>query len=109
MDPLVDRASSIMYIVYMKRFSVAETRSKLPTLLRKVEQEPIVISRHGVPAAVLLSTKDFEMLQQREGRVWTELLKWRETVHDLSEHEGDGVFDGVRSNSPDGGRSFSWD
>ena len=44
----------------MKEFSVTDARQDLPSLIRKSQKEPIVISRHGKPQAVVISYQQYE-------------------------------------------------
>ena len=54
----------------MRTMSVSEAKDKLSTLVESVEatHEAVVITRHGKPAAILLSPADLESL--------TETLSW---------------------------------
>lgn len=44
----------------MKEFSVSDARQDLPTLIQKTEKEPILITKHGNPEAVLISFEQYE-------------------------------------------------
>jgi antitoxin Phd len=58
-----------MYILRMpKRYSIAEARSNLPTIVDQVEAgQEIELTRRGKPVAVVVSLREFEKL--RGGRV----------------------------------------
>ena len=43
-----------------KEFSVSDARQDLPTLIQKTEKEPILITKHGNPEAVLISFEQYE-------------------------------------------------
>lgn len=51
-----------MYISGMRTFSVAETRSSLAEALETVATEPVAITRHGKPVAVILEPGIYERL-----------------------------------------------
>jgi len=70
----------------MRSVSVSEAKDKLSTLVESVEanHDAVVITRHGKPAAVLISTDDLESL--------TETLKWLSDPHhrvEIEESEAD--------------------
>lgn len=46
--------------------SVSEAKDKLSTLIESVESthDAVVITRHGKPAAILMSPEDFDSLQE---------------------------------------------
>lgn len=50
----------------MQTMSVSEAKDKLSTLIESVEatHDAVVITRHGKPAAVLISPEDLDSLQQ---------------------------------------------
>jgi len=52
--------------MYMKYFSMAEARSKFAKLLdlSTKSEEPIVITRNGEPAAVIMSIDDYESMNE---------------------------------------------
>jgi len=56
-----------MYIKTMKTFPLSDARRDLPTLVDRAEKEPILITRHGMEAAVLISPSRYEeMLEAME-------------------------------------------
>ena len=63
----------------MRTMSVSEAKDKLSTLVESVEatHDAVVITRHGKPAAVLLSPADLESL--------TESLSWLADPHHRAE------------------------
>ena len=57
----------------MTTFSLSDARRELPSLIDQAQTEAITISRHGIPAAVVLSPSRYE-----------ELLTALEDLHDLA-------------------------
>ncbi len=57
----------------MTTFPLSDARRELPSLIDQAQTEAITISRHGIPAAVLLSPSRYE-----------ELLSALEDLHDLA-------------------------
>ena len=51
-----------MYTLLMKSFPLTDARRELPTLVDKSAKEPILITRHGEEAAVLLSPSLYEKM-----------------------------------------------
>jgi len=51
-----------MYIVLMSTISLSDARRDLPTLINQAQDGAITISRHGAPAAVLISPSRYEEL-----------------------------------------------
>jgi prevent-host-death family protein len=76
----------IGYYFVMQSMSVSEAKDKLSTLVESVESthDAVVITRHGKPAAVLISPDDLDSLQ--------ETLAWLSDPHhaaEMAEAEGD--------------------
>ena len=96
----------------MSETSVADAKNHLPRLIHQAEQgEPIHITRHGKPVAVLLAEREYARLitgqTQQEGfldflRQWRSLMA-TEGLTPLSEQEVDALRD--KTPTPD----FSWD
>ncbi len=59
-----------MYIVDMsRRYSVAEARSHLPTIIDQAESGVAVeLTRRGQPVAVVVSSREFDRLRGRRSR-----------------------------------------
>ena len=57
----------------MTTFPLSDARHELPSLIDQAQTEAITISRHGIPAAVVLSPSRYE-----------ELLSALEDLHDLA-------------------------
>jgi prevent-host-death family protein len=45
----------------MKEFSVSDARQDLPSLIELSGKEPVMISKHGKPQAVLISVEQYEV------------------------------------------------
>jgi prevent-host-death family protein len=73
----------------MESIPLNEARRNLPTLINDAQTQAITISRHGVPAAVVVSPSRYE-----------ELLSALEDMEDLASIEGS-----LKDTSP----SISWD
>ena len=57
----------------MTTFPLSDARRELPSLIDQAQTEAITISRHGIPAAVVISPSRYE-----------ELLSALEELHDLA-------------------------
>jgi antitoxin Phd len=51
-----------MYTLFMKTFPFSDARRDLPTLVDKSAKEPILITRHGEEAAILISPSLYEKM-----------------------------------------------
>jgi prevent-host-death family protein len=83
-----------------RRFSVADARAQLPSLLDAVEDgEQVEITRRGEPVAVVLSLHEYERLKGAHTGFLTDFRRWREGVQaeDLAPAE---VFERLRDRSP---------
>ena len=93
----------------MPAVSIAEARNTLTRLIRKAEDgEPVHITRHGKPVAVLVSRDEYERLESGEPKkdFWEALEDWRaQAGFDWPELTPDEV-DGWRDRRPP--REFSW-
>ena len=83
-----------------KRYSIAEARNNLPSLVHAVEEgPPVELTRRGHPVAVLLSTLDFQKLTQRQPDLWSAIQEFRAQT-DLEELDIESIIEGVRDPSP---------
>ena len=93
----------------MLAVSIAEARNTLTRLIHKAEDgEPVHITRHGRPVAVLVSRDEYERLESGEPKkdFWQALEDWRARAgFDWPELTPDEV-DGWRDRRPP--REFSW-
>lgn len=93
----------------MATMSFSRVRAQFAHTLQYVQrqQQPVMISQHGKPAAVLLSIEQFEQLQPSTTDFMQRLSAWRATEGiDPSTDDLSDVFDDVRAN--DQGRAFEW-
>jgi prevent-host-death family protein len=89
-----------------KRYSIAEARSNLPSIVDQVEAgQEIELTRRGKPVAVVVSLRELERLRgEREpfGEAYRRFLK----THELREMRADeSVFASARNRDP--GRKVS--
>ena len=93
----------------MSAVSIAEARNTLARLIHKAEDgEPVHITRHGRPVAVLVSRDEYERLESGEPKkdFWQALEDWRaQAGFDWPELTPDEV-DGWRDGRPP--PEFSW-
>jgi prevent-host-death family protein len=85
-----------------KRYSIAEGRKNLPTLVREAESgKPVELTRRGESVAVLLSRKEFERLARRSRR-FSEAWSDFSSGVDLAKAaiDPDEVFAGTRDTGP---------
>ena len=50
----------------MQDVSIADAHNRLSALLKKVQTNPIMLTRRGKPVGVLLSVEDYKRLRQAE-------------------------------------------
>ena len=83
-----------------KEFSIAEAKSKLPSLIHSVEEGPSVkLTRHGRPVAVLVSIREYERLNQRREGFWAALTAFRKAMEKESIEISDADFETLRDTS----------
>ncbi|WP_454739710.1 type II toxin-antitoxin system Phd/YefM family antitoxin [Cupriavidus necator] len=89
----------------MQSIPFSEARAHLADALRGVEvaQEPLMISRRGQAAGVLMSWSQYRQLVGSSSGFSARLTEWRQRY--VTEDESD-AFAQLRQ--PDGGREFSW-
>lgn len=89
----------------MKRYSIADARKDLPSLVRAVEKgEKVQLTRHGQPVAVLLSTDEYAARFGERPDLWVALQSFRAEA-DLDALDVEQVYQDVRDRTP--GRDFS--
>jgi prevent-host-death family protein len=95
---------------FMPQVSIVEAKNGLTRLIQEAERgEPIHITRHGKPAAVLLSEEAYGRLQspETEQDFWQAVQEWRDKASfDWPELTPEEV-DSWRDRSTDG--DSSWD
>ena len=95
----------------MTTVSIAEAKNQLPRIVQQAETgEPVHITRHGKPVAVLVSEAEYERLQAGQAgpkSLWDTMRDWRAAnAFDWPELTGEEV-DAWRDKTPP--RGFSWD
>lgn len=90
----------------MQTLPLSDVRAHLADTLREAEaaQEPVVISRRGQPAAVLMSWTQYQRLAAEHGGFAARLQRWR--AEHVGAEEEDDPFAGVRDAST--GRDVDW-
>lgn len=94
----------------MRTIPFPEARAHLADALRGLEvaQEPLMISRRGQAAGVLMSWSQYRQLVGSSSGFSARLAEWRKkhvTEEEQGDQQGD-PFDQLRQ--PDVGREFSW-
>lgn len=76
-----------MYIEHMaQRYSIAEARSNLPTIVDEVEAgQEVQLTRRGRPVAVVVSLREFERLRGKRGSFRAAYESFLQE-HDLNEN-----------------------
>jgi antitoxin Phd len=88
------------------RYSIAEARNQLASLVHDVENGASVeLTRRGKPVAVLLSLDQYERAVIGKPSFWEALAAYRNQV-DVKEFALDDPIDDARDESQ--GRRFSW-
>ena len=84
-----------------KSYSVAEARAKLPTILDEVGAgDEVILTRRGLPAAVVVSQKAFDALREERptfARAYGKFLR-RHALRDLELDPT--FFDALRDRAP---------
>ena len=84
-----------------KEFSIAEAKSKLPSLIHSVEEGPSVkLTRHGRPVAVLVSIREYERLCRKRVGFWPALTAFRKAMEKEIIEICDADFENLRDASP---------
>lgn len=91
----------------MQTIPFSEARAHLAEALRGVEvaQEPLMISRRGQAAGVLMSWSYYRQLIGSSSGFSARLAEWRKECGGGEDDEGN-PFEQLRQS--DGGREFSW-
>ncbi|MGR8980442.1 MAG: type II toxin-antitoxin system Phd/YefM family antitoxin [Gammaproteobacteria bacterium] len=93
----------------MKTTSIAHAKNNLSSLIQEVERsEPIHLTRHGKPVAVIISEADYQNLAPKTGKLFKAICNWRRRLPaEFGELISDDEQKQWRDRAP--GRSFSWD
>lgn len=90
-----------------KHYSIAEAKNHLPAVIHEAEAgEPIEITRHGKPVAVLLSMSEYLRLRGARPDLWPAYEAWRSAGPPLTDQDVDGLADRTRDQEPD--RGIDW-
>ena len=91
----------------MKTSTIAEAKNNLSQLIYQLESdEPIHLTRHGKPVAVMLSEANYQKLTHKDNSLYQAIQQWRTQLTSdsaLTEIE----LKNLRMASQ--GREFSWD
>jgi len=88
------------------RYSISEAKNRLTSIIHGVESgDPVQLTRHGKPVAILLSLNKYEALKQKNKNFWESLISFRRSM-DKGEGDLDDCFDHLRDTST--GRSFKF-
>ena len=91
----------------MKTSTIAEAKNNLSQLIHQLQSdEPIHLTRHGKPVAVMLSEANYQKLTHKDNCLYQAIQQWRNQLDGdsgLTELE----LKNVRATSQ--GRDFSWD
>lgn len=91
----------------VKRYSIAEARDHLPSLVHEAETGTTVeLTRRGKPVAVLVARDEYERLAQERTDFWSAYQDFLRRYPGSPEDETDDLLAGVRDPSP--GRDVSW-
>ena len=93
----------------MQTLPFSEARAQLADVLRRVEVglEPVLISRRGTAAGVLMSFEQYQRLGGDATGFAARLKHWRDEYLALGDGSAEkGPFEDVRQNEPT--REFSW-
>jgi antitoxin Phd len=89
------------------KYTIAEAKSRLPSIIHSVEKGPSVkLTRRGRPVAVLLSIAEYERLNRNIGKFWPALQEVRKKVETQRIGISDMDFDDLRDKTP--GRDIGW-
>ena len=91
----------------MKTSTIAEAKNNLSQLIYQLESdEPIHLTRHGKPVAVMLSEANYQKLTQKNKGLFQAIQQWR------SQLDGDSALTDVelkKIREAGQEREFSWD
>jgi prevent-host-death family protein len=91
----------------MKTSTIAEAKNNLSQLINQLGSgEPIHLTRHGKPVAVMLSETNYQILTHKDRSLYQAIQKWHDQLDgDIALTETE--LKSVRATSQ--GREFSWD
>ena len=91
----------------MKTSTIAEAKNNLSQLIYQLESdEPIHLTRHGKPVAVMLSEANYQKLTHKDNSLYLAIQQWRNQL------DGDSALtesELKNLRAPGQEREFSWD
>jgi prevent-host-death family protein len=84
-----------------RSYSIAKARDQLARIVHRAERgQPVELTRHGKPVAIVVSKVSFERLVSKDRDFVQAVEEFRET-HDMESLNIDpGIFEDVRDKSP---------
>lgn len=83
-----------------EQYTIADAKNKLPSLIHSVETgQPVKLTRHGRPVAILLSIKDYQRLNRKRGGYWSALNSLRKHMEKKGVVVTGEEFEDVRDDS----------
>ncbi|MBU2620739.1 MAG: type II toxin-antitoxin system Phd/YefM family antitoxin [Proteobacteria bacterium] len=90
------------------QYTIVDAKNKLPSIIHSVESgQPVKLTRHGRPVAVLLSIKDYQRLSRKKVGYWSALNSFRKHMEKESIFFTEKDFENIRDNSSGRGVDFS--
>ena len=91
----------------MKTSTIAEAKNNLSQLIYQLESDdPIHLTRHGKPVAVMLSEANYQKLTQKNTGLYQAIQQWRSQL-DSDSALTEAELKNLRA--VDSSREFSWD
>ncbi|MBT3222088.1 MAG: type II toxin-antitoxin system Phd/YefM family antitoxin [Proteobacteria bacterium] len=86
-----------------KKYSIAEARKQLPSLINEVEGgQHVEITRRGRPVAIVIPLEEYKRISSEPDSFSMAYSAWRQTVDQADLEWPDGFYDELRDRS--GGR-----
>jgi len=96
----VERSLGKETMVMQKRFSIAEAKNNLPSIIHDVEKgNAVELTRRGKPVAALLSIKEYERLCGKNQAFWSGLMTIRQVIENENIEIPDLDLEGLRDPS----------
>ena len=91
----------------MKTSTIADAKNNLSQLIYQLESnEPIHLTRHGKPVAVMLSEANYQKLTHKDNSLYQAIQQWR---NQLDGDSGLTETELKKLRATGQGREFSWD
>lgn len=92
----------------MKTSTIASAKTHLTKLIYDLDAgEPIHLTRHGRPVAVILSQADYQKLTRQNSTLFSAIKQWRNDFQSDAAFTDDELSELRQTNAP--ARDFSWD